>query len=866
MESKALDANDLGKLEGLPAAEHKVGYKLEFDTNHELRLKHLAEKLCRRGRYAGPLFDPQLLHTPPEHQREAVAGAAQPWVEGYLLLDDSGLGKTIEAGMILSRELRRRRIYASTSSSELRQALVVAPRSLHKHWSEELWAKFGLYTQVVTSDPRDGSELSSWRGSRSQVVITSPGTARAHWEDIQGFDVVLFDECQLYDEDTMAALGAIRSAARICLVASSTPVRSDISDVLSLLGLAAPSERWDSYTALDASAAHDTLGAELRAVASRAYRNILMSNGKLFPRRMESRDYEIDDVEADAYAEVRKMRADYMRRGGHDTAWAFVALEQTLLSSAQVFHALLCRLMGEAEQGGEQYLSADQHDDSFEFLRDSSYFQRRLRAVRESLGSRTLPSASLAVKEACMLDVLAECRGERLLVFTRYRATQERLATLLAKARFSGPVEIIDERSSLRERLGIVNRFAERTLEKRGDGPNGVLIVTDRAVVGLDLQTSFRSLLNYDLPWDPLRLERRIGRLQRWGQRDEVRVFNLVAKTPDTHERSMDERVLEVCNEPFAMHHPTEPCNDALYALHPTQVVRHLAGDGTDLKVIPPPNQVALAELDELLLGDRSAAHQLAVAQALEHDATFREMIAKFWSIVSYGGSSLQGARGYLFGRLRLALLQGQIGVLCAPGRKIEECRKWSLAVGIRLMFEGAMLDPGREPLDEDWLLEDEEVYLWAVDHDRKLLDWSKWLTEGGLDEVPRDKAAEFVGEEVITFMQARKQEIESRGLDAVPFDTWQQGAPPQVADKLEVVSEHAAKMAKQRMKQIRGDWDYTKSTKAELLKRRLELARSAEASEEVVRGIQARQMQLTQRRVELRQQVLGTQIFVILH
>ena len=865
-ESRVLDASDLAKLDGLPAAEKKVDYKLEFDTSHELRLKHLAEKLCRRGRYAGPLFDPMLLHTPPEHQREAIAGASQPWVEGYLLLDESGLGKTIEAGMILSRELRRRRIYASTSSLELRQALVVAPRALHAHWREELWAKFGLHTQVVTSDPRDGSELSSWRGSRAQVVITSPGTARAHWEDIQGFDLVLFDECQLYDEDTMAALGAIRSAARLCLVASSTPVRSDISDVLSLLGLAAPSEGWESYAALDAEAARDTLGAELRSVASRAYRSILLQEGKLFRRRMERRDYEFDDVEARAYAEIRKMRNDYMRRGGHETAWAFVALEQTYLSSPQVFHALLCRLMGEAEQGGERYLPADQHDDSFEFLRDSSYFQRRLRAVREALGSRTLPSASVSGKEACLLKALSQCPGERVLVYTRYRATQERLGTMLSKVRFGAPVELIDERSSLRERLGIVDRFAERTQEIRGDGPNGVLISTDRAAAGLDLQSSFSTLVNYDLPWDPLTIERRIGRLQRWGQAGPVRTYDLVAKTPDIHERSMDERVLEVCQDPFGMHNPTEPCNDALYALHPTRVVRHLAGDGTELTVIPAPNQVALAELDELLLGDRSAAHQRAVAHALEHDQTYRERIGQFWSRVSYGGSSLLGARGYLFGRLRLALLQGQIGVLCAPGRSIADCRKWSLAIGIRLMFEAATLDPGREPLEEDWLLEDEEVYLWAVDHDRKLLDWATWLTGGGLEEVPRSKAAELAGEAVITFMQARKQEIESRGLDAVPFESWRQGAPPEVADKLEVVSDHAAKMARQRMAQIRGDWDFAKNAKAELLKRRLELARSAEAGEEVIAAIQTRLMQLSQRRVELRQQVLGTQIFVITH
>jgi hypothetical protein len=512
-DARSLTPRQLAELPTLSSVLCKVDYKQDLDTAHEIKLKHLAELLCRRGRFSTPMFDPIALEEPPKHQQRALARASEPWRRGSLLLDENGLGKTVEAGMILSRELRRRRVFASSDSAERRRALIVAPTSLHSHWREELTGKFGLEVEVVNMTAQPGDDMSSWQGSSSQIVVCGPEVAYANWEDMAGdFEILLVDEAHLYDDEVLGALMSIRIAAEQCIVASGTPAQHDISDVLSLASLAMPDNAWGSFASMAGS--DEVLGRELRRAATRSYRRDV----KLPKREMVDKFYDLEDDEAAAYLELRAMRFDYLKRGNHEKASAFTALEQTLLSSPQAFHATACRLIGDGPRDDADLLPRVVGDRSFAFFRKSSYFRRRLRVVRELLAHRSRPGSLMSAKEAALLEILSHHRQQPVVVFTRYRATQQRIVSMLERAKLSQLIEQLDGESSLRERQRMLARFRAKAAEARKlDGPSGVLICTDQSVEELGFQRTASALVNYDLPWNPQDVERRIARLQRWG-------------------------------------------------------------------------------------------------------------------------------------------------------------------------------------------------------------------------------------------------------------------------------------------------------------------------------------------------------------
>jgi len=642
-------------------------------------------------------------------------------------------------------------------------------------------------------------------------------------------------------------------------------VQADLSDILSLASLATPSDGWDCYTSLPATP--DVLGRELRAISSRALRPALLESGALPKREVTDHFYDFDDAQGAAYQELRQMRVDYVERGEHDTAWAFVALEQTFLSSMQAFRAAACRIVGEHEQGirGDLF-GHEQRDDSFDFFQDSSYFRRRLRSVQERVASRSAPNANIGAKEAALLEILSSSAGQRVVVFTSYRATQERLAGVLARARFGARIERLDARSSLRERVRILERFITATTDRwSSDGPTGVLLCTDTAAVGLSLQRACAIAVNYDLPWNPQRIEQRIGRLQRWGQQSQVKVFNLAGRNPAAEGWTMDNRVLFACRRLFNMADPTAVANDALREIAPGQLELQLAGDD-ELSLLADPEPEAIAALNELLAGPPEANRQGVAEQAARNDEQYREQITDFWARVSYGGSTLEGARGYLFGRLQLALLQGAVGVLCAPGRKVDDCFTFHLAVGLRLLFESAVLEPRQEPLDDQWMVEEEQVHLWAVAPDGALVDWAEFLMGGGLMEVPQDKAAKLVGRDVLDYLVAEKTALETRELDAVELSKWRRRAPSSVDEKLAVVQRHAQAMAKARLHELSTQWQVAKTERLERLSARRAFAVAQAAPDADIEAIDVLINATKHKQVRLRREILGTQLFVVTH
>jgi hypothetical protein len=853
------------KLRGLgtdPDVKRKVAYKRDFDTAHELALKHLAEQICRRGRVSCPLFDPTALEPPPPHQHAGPILAAPAFRKGVLLLDDAGLGKTVQAGMILSRELRRRRVLAASDATERRRALVVAPASVHGHWREELTAKFGLEVRIF-----DAVAVAERRG-QAQVLICGPTTLRSSWEDLREADVLVVDEALLFAEETMAALRRLRASVDLCVVISSAPVFDDPSDLLALAELASPH---DGFGALGELLGDEVFNAhiseELHRICARSTTSEVSGAEMVTTRTAEDRPYELDAAEVVAYEELRRMRTDYLARGDHEHAGAFAALEKAFLSSPQAFAAGVWRVLeDEMPVDASDLFELRPGDETLSFLRRSGYFKRRLRRVRDRLGARLGPSAPLSAKEAALLAALAECKRVPVVVITQFRATAARVATVLARARITTEVELLDRASSLRERMGVVMRFRERCADRPpADAPAGVLVCTDASAEELGLQKVARVLVHFDLPWNPQAIERRIARLARWGQTEPVRVFNLVAVHPEKAMWTMDSRIAYACRELFGM--AEGAAAQALFEVEPQVLEGRLTEDGApELSLIEDPDPEAIAEVDAWLRDAEPGVTPEQLETAKREDRRLREELSELWLRVSHGQGTLAGARGHLFGRLQQALLQGMVGVLCAPNRTVDDCEDWHLVVGLRILVEAASAtaDGNAADLpDDEWLVEDEVVHLWAVSPEGELMDWAEFLLGEGLAEVTASEAERIVHQSVLDYLLEEKQSLERRQLDAVPLSAWLESAPPEVKEKLEVVAEHAAAMAEVRHAEIEAVSAEAKDRALVALDARKALVKD---DEKALRATEKALARADGEDVIIRHEVLGTQLFVVTH
>jgi SNF2 family DNA or RNA helicase len=204
-------------------------------------------------------------------------------------------------------------------------------------------------------------------------------------------------------------------------------------------------------------------------------------------------------AERELYSGLSAFLRDRCRRGSEITRMTLQTLQMELGSSPAAATATLDRLLARKGWAPEM----------FEGL-------RRYRDLASGLGEDTKSRA---------LGSLVNTWGDKLLVFTRFRATQEFLARVLGER--GEPVAVYH---------GGLRRDEKETVIRTFEGPCRILISTEAGGEGRNLQFA-HALVNYDLPWNPMRIEQRIGRLSRVGQTREVHVFNLVA--PGTVEEAL---------------------------------------------------------------------------------------------------------------------------------------------------------------------------------------------------------------------------------------------------------------------------------------------------------------------------------------
>lgn len=567
--------------------------------------KYFAHELTRMGgsgveRLGRSLFDASVQLQP--HQIDAALFALKsPLEKGVMLADEVGLGKTIEAGLVMCQLWAERK----------RHILVICPAALRKQWENELIDKFNLPARVL--DARSARVLRSEGTTEpflaEEVVICSFHYASRKADELKAvpWDLVVIDEAHklrnAYRESATMA-NNLRAALtdRKKLLLTATPLQNSLLELYGLSTLIDENLFGDlpSFKTQYNSAQADLAGLRerLQPWIKRTLRSDVLEYISYTERKLITKNFTPTDEEHQLYEAV----SGYLQRPGNyalpkgQKHLIVLLVRKVLASSARAVAGTLAvlrdrlqrmldglppeqdivdRLINDEELGDELIaeLLEDQEDADIEETEeehtsgDEPIDRAKLQAEIEELNTyiRWAQSIGVDTKSRALLQAL-QVGFERMdqmgarpkaVVFTESRRTQLFLKDFLEANGYAGDVLTFNgtnrepEITVLLERWRETHEAASRDVDVRSaildafKNDRKILVATEAAAEGLNLQ--FCSLvINYDLPWNPQRIEQRIGRCHRFGQEFDVVVINFLNQRNEA-----DQRVYELLEHKF---------------------------------------------------------------------------------------------------------------------------------------------------------------------------------------------------------------------------------------------------------------------------------------------------------------------------
>ncbi len=575
-----------------------------WGSGAELRLRLAAVQVLAHLRGQGLASPLGARLRPLPHQLGVAHRVIHGFGRGALLADEVGLGKTIEAGLVLHELLTRQQVH---------RALVLVPAALLPQWEEELRARFRLRPWVYG---RDGIGAAVRSPSLQGVVLASLQTARRqpHARNLQavGWDLVIVDEAHRLKSSSSQAHQFVASlGAPWLLLLTATPVQNSLRELHALVTLIDPlvlgsAERFEHTFLADASGRKVLRAEELRRrLATVMVRNRRATLPDLVDagRTASTVRVVLSPSEKALYDDLSSYLAEryrIARAEGRPAHGFLVTLYQRMLASSfsTLRHALEARhghlelvlalvtqerrsrrSAGQADQVpalgqmdltslGELWLdwrtttaptrrggsrSATQDEPRFDPARrwvedlsaeDLARQEEDLRVEREQLGRfqaalAALPTPTKVRRVGALVDELAAgggaAQGRQVVLFTEFLRTQ---AEVSAHLRQLGHAVV--------EFHGGLSPEAKEEAIATFRGGAAVLVSTEAGAEGRNLQWC-STLVNLDLPWNPMRVEQRIGRLHRLGQQRTVQVVNLVSAG------TVEEEVLELLAEKIGL-------------------------------------------------------------------------------------------------------------------------------------------------------------------------------------------------------------------------------------------------------------------------------------------------------------------------
>jgi len=541
------------------------------------------------AKIAGSMMGAQVDLNP--HQIDAALFALKsPLSKGVLLADEVGLGKTIEAGIVLAQRWAERK----------RRILLVVPATLRKQWSTELAGKFYLPSVILESktfkEAEAGGRINPFDRDDA-IIITSYQFAakKAGYVQNVGWNLVVIDEAhrvrnswQKTNKMGRALKDATAQARKVLLTA--TPLQNSAMELFGLLSFIDPHSFGSEesfraqYVRLADEGRFQDLRKRIEPFFYRTLRRQVLEYIKYTKRIALTETYAPDDEEQSFYDDFTAWlsRKDLFSVPASQRALLTLVLHKLLASSTFAVQNALDRMEQRLSDLSAEWEVGDVLDDLDEVnadveeweededegptqidqaalareLAEIREFQRRARAISTNAkGDKLLTALELGFQKMCDLGA-----ADKAIIFTESKRTQKYLEQILADSPYSGSVVLFNGDNKDPQSKKIYKEWLEQN--KGSDRVTGsptadmraalvdyfkhnakIMIATEAAAEGVNLQ--FCSLLiNYDLPWNPQRIEQRIGRCHRYGQKFDVVVVNFL----NTKNRA-DERVYELLQE-----------------------------------------------------------------------------------------------------------------------------------------------------------------------------------------------------------------------------------------------------------------------------------------------------------------------------
>ncbi|MBW7474330.1 DEAD/DEAH box helicase [Paenibacillus oenotherae] len=448
-------------------------YQLAVEAQQTKLIGSFDDLQCLRSL---PAFEPM------QHQISTARRVLHEMSGRAILADEVGLGKTIEAGLVLKEYMVR---------GLVRRALILVPASLVLQWVRELNQKFGISAIAQKKEH-------TWQ---YDVVVASIDTAKRdpHRPILLGtdYDIIIIDEAhKLKNKKTTNYQFVNQLRKKYCLLLTATPVQNDLDELYNLITLLKPGQL-GGQSDFAANFVVDKRVPKNEDQLQQALSTVMIRNrrgdgGIQFTKRIvKNIEMSLSPEEQALYDAVTSfVRERYDESGGDlSSMLSLVTLQREVCSSRDAVFLTLVNMFKKTSEDSPVRAKIWQLVEVIKGIQANSKAEKTMELVREM--------------------------NEKVIIFTEYRATQEYLLQYLK----SNNIVAVPYR-------GGMNRGKKDWMMDLFRGRAQVLIATEAGGEGINLQFCHH-IINFDLPWNPMRVEQRIGRVHRLGQTSDVKIYNL---------------------------------------------------------------------------------------------------------------------------------------------------------------------------------------------------------------------------------------------------------------------------------------------------------------------------------------------------
>jgi superfamily II DNA or RNA helicase len=443
------------------------------------------------------------------YQEETARKVLKTFRGRALLSDEVGLGKTIEAGMVLREYIQR---------GMVKSALILTPTPLVSQWKEELKTKFDL-DFPSTDDPDFRKNAKAFWDQGFILASINHAKGKRHFERVtrREYDIVIVDEAHhLKNRRTLnwKLVNALKK--RFLLLLTATPVENNLMELYNLITLLKPGQlKTASAFRKEFMTKGDPTSPQNRARLKELLGQVMIRNTRALakinipPRFAETIRVEPTASEKDLYERIDQLVAAINRTDGIGNKLLLKNLLAEAGSSPRAVELTLTRMLTKKD-----------------LLLDH---QRQIQAIRNLSRSMADTCKNRIVRE------LVRSRPGKTIIFVKFMGTLEQITDFLSWEKI--PHAVFHGQMSNQAKDEQIQRFREG---------RDILVTTEIGGEGRNLQFCHQ-MINYDLPWNPMKIEQRIGRLHRIGQENEVRIYNLCAAG------SIEDYILEILDRKINM-------------------------------------------------------------------------------------------------------------------------------------------------------------------------------------------------------------------------------------------------------------------------------------------------------------------------